>query len=147
MAVAVPVLFFRVSFVVTKHHMKIGLRKKLPFAGHTSMEEIRITPPDGQPVCIVLTHLSCRSPARRQRGQCGIVSGLPVKVLTTFVKGSPIAQFIKDNLKSRHMDYEGVEVPQGGPWGYRHQFNIADSGCRSRGPRVWNDRAAKLAGR
>jgi 2-dehydro-3-deoxygluconokinase len=70
--------------------------------------------------------------------------GLPVKVLTTFVKGSPIAQFIKDNLKSRHMDYEGVEVPQGDPWGYRHQFNIADSGYGSRGPRVWNDRAGEV---
>jgi 2-dehydro-3-deoxygluconokinase len=70
--------------------------------------------------------------------------GLPVKVLTTFVKGSPIAQFIKDDLKSRHMDYEGVEVSQGGPWGHRHQFNIADSGCRSRGPRVWNDRAGEV---
>ena len=70
--------------------------------------------------------------------------GLPVKVLTTFVKGSPMAQIIKDNLKGRHMDYEGPEVPQGGPWGYRHQFNIADSGYGSRGPRVWNDRAGEV---
>ena len=70
--------------------------------------------------------------------------GLPVKVLTTFVKGSPIAQMIKDNLRSRHIDYEGPEVPQGGPWGYRHQFNIADSGLGSRGPRVWNDRAGEV---
>ena len=54
--------------------------------------------------------------------------GLPVKVLTTFVKDSPIARFIKDNLAGRHMDYEGPEVEQGGPWGYRHQFNLADSG-------------------
>jgi 2-dehydro-3-deoxygluconokinase len=70
--------------------------------------------------------------------------GLPVKVLTTFVKGSPIAQFIKNNLKSRHMDYEGPEVEQGDPWGYRHQFNIADSGYGSRGPRVHNDRAGEV---
>ena len=70
--------------------------------------------------------------------------GLPVKVLTTFVKGSPIAQFIKDNLLSRHMAYEGKEVDQGGPWGYRHQINIADSGYGSRGPRVWNDRAGEV---
>ena len=54
--------------------------------------------------------------------------GLPVKVLTAFVKDSPIARFIKDNLASRHMDCEGKEVEQGGPWGYRHQFNLADSG-------------------
>jgi 2-dehydro-3-deoxygluconokinase len=70
--------------------------------------------------------------------------GLPVKVLTTFVKDSPIAQFIKNSLASRHLQYEGVEVPQGGPWGYRHQFNIADSGYGSRGPRVLNDRAGEV---
>jgi 2-dehydro-3-deoxygluconokinase len=70
--------------------------------------------------------------------------GLPVKVLTTFVKGSPIARFIKDNLAGRHMDYEGPEVDQGGPWGYRHQFNLADSGFGTRGPRVQNDRAGEV---
>src|SRR5690554_4176684 len=70
--------------------------------------------------------------------------GLPVKVLTTFVKGSPVAQFIKSNLRNRHMEYEGPEVEQGDPWGYRHQFNIADSGYGSRGPRVQNDRAGEV---
>ena len=29
-------------------------------------------------------------------------------------------------------------------WGYRHQFNIADSGLGSRGPRVHNDRAGEV---
>jgi 2-dehydro-3-deoxygluconokinase len=70
--------------------------------------------------------------------------GLRVKVLTTFVKDSPIARFIKDDLASRHMEYEGREVPQGGPWGYRHQFNIADAGFGARGPRVHNDRAGEV---
>jgi 2-dehydro-3-deoxygluconokinase len=70
--------------------------------------------------------------------------GLPVKILTTFVKGSPIARFIKDDLASRHIQYEAKEVDQGGPWGYRHQFNIADSGTGSRGPRVHNDRAGEV---
>jgi 2-dehydro-3-deoxygluconokinase len=70
--------------------------------------------------------------------------GLPVKILTTFVKGSPIARMIKDDLAQRHMDYEGVDVDPGGPWGYRHQINIADSGCGSRGPRVYNDRAGEV---
>jgi 2-dehydro-3-deoxygluconokinase len=70
--------------------------------------------------------------------------GLPVKVLTTFVKDSPIALFIKNNLRSRNMEFEGPEVPQGGPWGYRHQFNIADSGFGTRGPRVQNDRAGEV---
>lgn len=42
------------------------------------------------------------------------------------------------------MDYEGPEIEQGGPWGYRHQFNLADSGFGSRGPRVQNDRAGEV---
>jgi 2-dehydro-3-deoxygluconokinase len=42
------------------------------------------------------------------------------------------------------MDYEGKDVEQGGPWGYRHQFNIADSGFGTRGPRVHNDRAGEV---
>jgi len=70
--------------------------------------------------------------------------GMPVKVLTTFVKGSPLARFIKDNLASRHMDYEGPEIDQGGPWGYRHQINVADSGYGVRGPRVYNDRSGEV---
>jgi 2-dehydro-3-deoxygluconokinase len=70
--------------------------------------------------------------------------GLPVKVLTNFVKGSPVSRIIRDNLASRHMDVEGPEVEQGDPWGYRHQFNLADSGFGSRGPRVHNDRAGEV---
>ena len=60
------------------------------------------------------------------------------------MQGSSIAQLIKDNLASRHMEFEGPEVPQGGPWGYRHQFNIADMGFGTRGPRVYNDRAGEV---
>ena len=60
------------------------------------------------------------------------------------MKDSPIAAFIKSDLRARNIDYEGVEVPQGDPWGYRHQFNIADSGFGLRGPRVQNDRAGEV---
>lgn len=65
-------------------------------------------------------------------------------VLTKFVKGSPIAEFIKSQLRARNIRYEGAEVDQGGPWGYRHQFNVADSGYGMRAPRVWNDRAGEV---
>ena len=65
-------------------------------------------------------------------------------VLTKFVEGSPIASFIKGQLRMRNIAYEGLEVPQGGPWGYRHQFNIADSGFGLRAARVWNDRAGEV---
>ncbi|MGB1925200.1 MAG: sugar kinase, partial [Rubripirellula sp.] len=66
--------------------------------------------------------------------------GLPVKILTAFVKGSPVARLIKDDLARRHMDYEGPEFEQETPWGVRHQINMADSGWGTRGPRVQNDR-------
>ena len=64
--------------------------------------------------------------------------------LTKFVKGSPIAAFIQSQLRARNICYTGREVEQGGPWGYRHQFNIADSGFGLRAPRVWNDRAGEV---
>jgi 2-dehydro-3-deoxygluconokinase len=105
---------------------------------------VRITPANGQPVHA--SHLFEMQATSAETNVASIASylGLPVKVLTTFVKDSPIAAFIKSNLKSRHMDYEGPEVEQGDPWGFRHQFNIADSGFGSRGPRVLNDRAGEV---
>ena len=65
-------------------------------------------------------------------------------ILTKFVKGSPMADFIRRQLRARNIAFEGAEVDQGGPWGYRHQFNIADSGFGLRAPRVWNDRAGEV---
>ena len=70
--------------------------------------------------------------------------GLPCLAMTKFVEGSPIAMFIKSQLRARGIDFTGPDVPQGGPWGYRHQFNIADSGFGMRAPRVWNDRAGEV---
>ena len=104
----------------------------------------RITPVNGQPVHCSKTFVMQATSAESNVVSVSSFLGLPCKVLTTFVKGSPIARFIKDDLASRHIDYEGSEVDQGGPWGYRHQFNIADSGCGSRGPRVQNDRAGEV---
>lgn len=105
---------------------------------------VRITPKDSQPVHCSDTFFMQATSAETNVASISSYLGLPVKVLTTFVKDSPIAAFIKSNLTSRHMQYEGREVPQGGPWGYRHQFNIADSGFGSRGPRVHNDRAGEV---
>ncbi len=105
---------------------------------------VRLTPVGGQPVHCSDTFVMQATSAESNVASISSYLGLPVKVLTTFVKGSPIARFIQDNLASRHMVYEGKEVEQGGPWGYRHQFNIADSGQGSRGPRVHNDRAGEV---
>jgi 2-dehydro-3-deoxygluconokinase len=124
--------------------MKLKDNYKWSLVVPTSMG-IRLTPTaQGQPV-----HSSDNFQMQATSAETNVASiasclGLPVKVLTTFVKGSPIAQFIKNNLRHRNMAYEGKEVEQGGPWGFRHQINIADSGYGSRGPRVWNDRSGEV---
>jgi 2-dehydro-3-deoxygluconokinase len=125
--------------------MKIELRKDFTYSliVPTSMG-VRITPANGQPVHSSDTFFMQATSAETNVASIASYLGLPVKVLTTFVKDSPIAQLIKSNLAGRHMTYEGKELPQGGPWGYRHQFNIADSGYGSRGPRVQNDRAGEI---
>lgn len=105
---------------------------------------VRITPVDRQPVHISHNFYMQATSAETNVATVPAALGLPVKVLTTFVEGSPIAAFIKADLRSRNMEYEGKEVPQGGPWGYRHQFNIAGSGFGLRGPRVQNDRAGEV---
>ena len=105
---------------------------------------VRISPKDGQPVAASDTFFMQATSAETNVASISSYLGLPTHVLTTFVKGSPIAAFIKQNLRSRGMTFEGAEVEQGGPWGYRHQFNIADSGYGSRGPRVTNDRAGEV---
>jgi 2-dehydro-3-deoxygluconokinase len=105
---------------------------------------LRLTPLGGQPVHCSETFTLTATSAESNVASVSSYLGLPVKVLTRFVKESPFARFIKDNLASRHMDYEGKEIDQGGPWGYRHIINVADSGYGSRGPRVYNDRAGEV---
>ncbi len=105
---------------------------------------VRITPDHGQPVHTSDRFLMQVTSAETNVANIPASLGLTTKVLTTFVEGSPISAMIKSSLLARHMNYEGPELPQGGPWGYRHQFNIADSGYGARGPRVWNDRAGEV---
>ncbi len=125
--------------------MSIDLKNRYKYSllVPTSMG-VRLTPVNGQPVHS--SHLFEMQATSAETNVASISSylGLPVKVLTTFVKDSPIAQFIKSNLRSRNMEFEGPEVSQENPWGYRHQFNIADSGFGTRGPRVQNDRAGEV---
>lgn len=105
---------------------------------------VRITPQSAQPVqSESLYHMQATS------AESNVISissflGLRTKVLTSLVQGSPIAQFIRSDLAARHIDVEASYLEQGGPWGHRHQFNIADSGYGSRGPRVHNDRAGEV---
>lgn len=105
---------------------------------------VRITPLNGQPVHTSKTFEMQATSAETNVANIASSLGMSVKVLTTFVKDSPIAQFIKNELRSRNIAYEGPEMAQADPWGYRHQFNIADSGFGTRGPRVQNDRAGEV---
>ncbi len=105
---------------------------------------VRFTPVEGQPFHCSETFRIQVTSAESNVASVSSYLGLPVKVLTKFVAGSPISRMIRDNLAGRRMDCEGPEVPQGGPWGYRHQFNLADRGYGSRGPRVHNDRAGEV---
>ena len=105
---------------------------------------VRLTPADRQSFHSSRTFGLQVTSAESNVASVSSYLGLPVKVLTSFVKGSPVARIIQDDLASRHMTCEGPEVEQGGPWGYRHQFNLADSGAGSRGPRVHNDRAGEI---
>jgi 2-dehydro-3-deoxygluconokinase len=125
--------------------MGIELKKNCKYAMlvPTSMG-LRITPVNGQPVHTSNMFYMQATSAESNVASISSLLGLPVKVLTTFVKGSPVARFIKDDLGRRHMDYEGPEMDQGDPWGFRHQINIADMGSGSRGPRVFNDRAGEV---
>ncbi len=125
--------------------MNLNLRSNYRYAlaCPTSMG-VRITPEDRMAV-----HNSKHFMMQATSAESNVLNvasslGKECLVLTKFVKGSPIAEFIKSELRSRNIRYEGVEVEQGDPWGYRHQFNIADSGFGLRAPRVWNDRAGEV---
>lgn len=125
--------------------MSISLKENAMFSLLVaSSMGVRITPLNSQPVHSSNLFEMQATSAETNVANIASSLGLPVKVLTTFVKDSPIAQFIKSQLRSRNLQYEGVEVAQGDPWGYRHQFNIADSGFGTRGPRVQNDRAGEV---
>ena len=117
--------------------------KKYALACPTSMG-VRITPADRMAV-----HNSDRFYLQSTSAETNVLNvasslGRECLALTKFVEGSPIAAFIKAQLRARNIRFKGREVPQGGPWGYRHQFNIADSGFGLRAPRVWNDRAGEV---
>ena len=125
--------------------MKIEVKSgvKYALACVTSMG-VRITPADRMAV-----HNSNQFYLQATSAETNVLNvasslGKPCLAMTKFVEGSPIAAFIKAQLRARNISFEGPDVPQGGPWGYSHQFNIADSGFGLRAPRVWNDRAGEV---
>lgn len=105
---------------------------------------VRLTPENRMPV-----HSSTSFVLQATSAESNVLSiashlGMECLVLTKFIRSSPISAFIKSQLRARNISYVGAEADQGGPWGLRHQFNIADSGFGLRAPRVWNDRAGEV---
>ena len=105
---------------------------------------VRLTPANHQPVGIGNQFTMTSTSAESNVLNVAASLGMRTKVLTRWVKDSPIAAFIKGDLRRRNIEYEGPEIEQEGPWGCRHQFNIADTGYGLRGPRVYNDRAGEV---
>ena len=123
--------------------MKVRKNCKYAVACVSSMG-LRITPENRMAV-----HNSNRFTLQATSAETNVLNvtsslGPECLVMTRFVQGSPMAAFIKAQLRARNIAYVGPDIAQGGPWGYRHQFNIADSGFGLRAPRVWNDRAGEV---
>ena len=88
--------------------------KKYDLITATSMG-VRITPEDRQPVGIGNRYIMQATSAESNVLNVSASLGLKTKVLTAFVEGSPIAAYIKGELRRRNIDFEGPEVAQGGP--------------------------------
>ncbi len=123
--------------------MKLRENCKYDLMTVTSMG-VRITPVDRQPVQVSNTYKMFATSAESNVLNVAASLGLRTKVLTKFVADNPIAAFIKAELRRRNIEFEGKDIPTGNPWGYRHQFNIADSGYGVRAAVVTNDRAGEV---
>ncbi len=124
-------------------NMSVRSDARYAIACVTSMG-VRITPEDRMAVQNSQRFMMQATSAETNVLNVASSLGKECLAMTKFVEGSPVAAFIKAQLRARNIAYTGKEVPQGGPWGYRHQFNIADSGFGLRAPRVWNDRAGEI---
>ena len=133
------------SFTLLRHGIaKMELNNgKYALMTVTSMG-VRLMPMERQPIHLTNSFVMTSTSAESNVLNVSASLGLKTKVLTKFVKGSVVAEFIKRDLRARNIEFEGKEVEQGNAWGYRHQFNIADSGFGLRGPRVQNDRAGEV---
>ena len=123
--------------------MNVRSSYKYAIACPTSMG-VRITPVNRMAVHNSNTYTMTSTSAETNVLNVASSLGKECLALTKFVEGSPIAAFIKAQLRARNIAFVGPDIPQGGPWGYRHQFNVADSGFGLRAPRVWNDRAGEV---
>lgn len=104
----------------------------------------RLTPINRQPVSTSTQFELQSTSAETNVLNISASLNLRTKVLTAFVKDNSMASFIKNQLRMRNIEFEGPDILSNGPWGYRHQINIADSGYGLRAPKVTNDRAGEI---
>ena len=76
---------------------------------------VRITPADRQPVHVSRLYEMQATSAETNVLNVAASLGLRTKVLTRFVADNAIAAFIKSELRRRNIEFEGAEIPQGGP--------------------------------
>ena len=76
---------------------------------------VRITPPER--MAVQNSNLFYMQATSAETNVLNVASSLGREclALTKFVKGSPVADFIKRQLRARNIRFEGVEVEQGGP--------------------------------
>ena len=126
--------------------MKIELKKDCTWSliVPTSMG-VRMTPANGQPVHISDTfHMQVTS-AETNVASISSYLGLPVKVLTTFVKDSPIARMIKDNLSHNAIWLLKVKMwNRVAPGDTVISLILPTVDLVPVGPRVQNDRAGEV---
>ena len=89
---------------------------------------VRITPANHQPVGFGNQYTMTSTSAESNVLNVAASLGMRAKVLTRWVQDSPVAAFIKGDLRRRNIEFEGPEITQEGPWGVRPPFNIADTG-------------------
>ena len=105
---------------------------------------VRLSPADRMPVHTADLFTLQATSAETNVLNVSASLGMRCLALTRFVEGSPIAEYIRRQLRARGIEYLGPEIAPEGPWGMRHQFNIADAGFGLRAARVWNDRAGEV---
>ena len=76
---------------------------------------VRITPANRQPVGTGNLYQMQATSAETNVLNVSASLGMFVKALTRFVKGSPIAAYIKGELRRRNIAYEGPEIEPDGP--------------------------------
>ena len=88
------------------------INRRYALACPTSMG-VRITPPERMAVQNSNTFYMQATSAESNVLNVASSLGQECLALTKFVKGSPVADFIKRQLRARNIRFEGVEVEQG----------------------------------